>query len=160
MAIYQEKTQMTQRPLTAAELADARTAYNAIGKLYYALGFSAGDLVQASNMLANLVQNRTTDGKPLRTERAPTAADIGKQWPEYDHDPQPQADAVNHPPHYTAGEIECIDAIRAALGREGFLAYCRGNAIKYLWRCEHKGGVEDLKKAKWYQEKAIKEADK
>jgi hypothetical protein len=71
---------------------------------------------------------------------------------------EPQADAVNHPPHYTAGEIECIDAIRAALGREGFLAYCRGNAIKYLWRCVHKGGVEDLKKAKWYQEKAIKEA--
>jgi hypothetical protein len=71
---------------------------------------------------------------------------------------EPQADPVNHPPHYTAGEIECIDAIRAALGREGFIAYCRGNAIKYLWRCEHKGGVEDLKKAKWYQEKAIKEA--
>jgi hypothetical protein len=76
----------------------------------------------------------------------------------YEHVDEPQVDNVNHPPHYTAGEIECIDAIRAALGREGFLAYCRGNAIKYLWRCEHKGGTEDLKKAKWYQEKAIKEA--
>jgi hypothetical protein len=77
---------LTQRPLTAAELADARTAYNAIGKLYYALGFSAGDLVQASNMLANLVQNRTTDGKPLRTERVPTAADIGRRVRCKDHE--------------------------------------------------------------------------
>jgi len=70
---------LTQRPLTAAELEDARTAYNAIGKLYYALGFSAGDLVQASNMLANVVQNRTTDGKPLRSERVPTKEDIGRR---------------------------------------------------------------------------------
>jgi len=72
---------------------------------------------------------------------------------------EPQADAVNHPPHYTAGEIECIDAIRAALGREGFIAYCRGNAIKYLWRCEHKGGTEDLRKAAWYLDRAIKDTE-
>jgi hypothetical protein len=89
----------------------------------------------------------------------------GDEWsgalsdPEHlEHVDEPQADPVNHPPHYNQGEIECIDAIRAALGREGFIAYCRGNAIKYLWRCVHKGGVEDLRKAKWYQEKAIKEA--
>ena len=67
------------------------------------------------------------------------------------------SDPVNHPPHYTAGEIECIDAIRAALGREGFLAYCRGNAIKYLWRCEHKGGMEYLHKAEWYIHRANQE---
>jgi hypothetical protein len=77
---------------------------------------------------------------------------------QYSHINEPQTDPVNHPPHYTAGDIECIDAIRAALGREGFIAYCRGNVIKYVWRCVHKCGVEDLKKAKWYQEKAIKEA--
>jgi hypothetical protein len=76
----------------------------------------------------------------------------------YEHIDEPQADPVNHPPHYTNGEIECIDAIRAALGREGFIAYCRGNALKYLWRCDHKGGTEDLKKARWYQDRAIKEA--
>jgi len=91
----------------------------------------------------------------------------GSVWRGPIHDPEnwshvdePQADAVNHPPHYNQGEIECIDAIRAALGREGFIAYCRGNVIKYVWRCVHKGGVEDLKKAKWYQEEAIKEAGK
>jgi hypothetical protein len=67
------------------------------------------------------------------------------------------SDNVNHPPHYNAGEIECIDAIRAALGRDGFIAFCRGNAIKYLWRCEHKGGVEDIHKAEWYVNRASQE---
>jgi hypothetical protein len=38
-------------------------------------------------------------------------------------------DMVNHPPHYQ-GKVECIDAIEAALGPDGFAAYCRGNAIK------------------------------
>jgi hypothetical protein len=78
----------------------------------------------------------------------------------WEHIDEPQADPVNHPPHYTQGEIECIDAIRAALGREGFVAYCRGNAIKYLWRCEHKGGMEDWRKADWYINRAIKEFGK
>jgi hypothetical protein len=70
------------------------------------------------------------------------------------------SDNVNHPPHYNAGEIECIDAIRAALGRDGFIAYCQGNALKYLWRHEHKGGVEDWRKADWYINRAIKELGK
>ena len=60
------------------------------------------------------------------------------------------ADMVNSPPHYNQGSIECIDAIEAALGPDGFIAYCRGNAIKYLWRSDHKGGAEDIKKANWY----------
>jgi hypothetical protein len=78
----------------------------------------------------------------------------------YEHVDEPQADPVNHPPHYTAGDIECIDAIRAALGREGFIAYCQGNAIKYLWRHEHKGGKEDWRKADWYINRAIEELSK
>jgi hypothetical protein len=67
-------------------------------------------------------------------------------------------DNVNHPPHYNQGGIECIEAIKAALG-DGFAAYLRGNVIKYLWRCEHKGGVEDLKKAEFYLDRAIKEME-
>lgn len=68
-------------------------------------------------------------------------------------------DNVNHPPHYTSGDIECIDAIRAALGEkfEGFLI---GNVIKYCWRHDHKNGLEDLKKAQWYLQKAIDEKEK
>lgn len=67
-------------------------------------------------------------------------------------------DNVNHPAHYNQGGIECIDAIKAAIG-DGFADYLRGNVIKYLWRCEHKGGIEDLKKAAWYLDRAIKEME-
>jgi len=65
-------------------------------------------------------------------------------------------DMVNHPPHYTSGGIECIDAIRAATkGLTGFVGYCVGNIIKYLWRFSRKNGVEDLEKAKWYLDRLI-----
>ena len=62
------------------------------------------------------------------------------------------ADMVNHPPHYTAAVngIECIDAIRAALTPEEFRGFCKGNALKYVWRERHKGGYESLAKAAWY----------
>lgn len=79
--------------------------------------------------------------------------------------PMPEApanaapDMVNHPPHYTAGAVECIDAIRAALGDDGLVAYCRGNAIKYLWRTGKKGdAVQDMEKAVWYITKAVEVA--
>ncbi len=63
-------------------------------------------------------------------------------------------DAVNHPPHYTQGAVECIDAIEAALGREGFIAFLRGQVIKYQWRLGHKGdAAEDAAKAHWYSQK-------
>jgi len=59
-------------------------------------------------------------------------------------------DMIDHPPHYNAGTVECIEAIRSALSEEGFREYCKGNAIKYLWRERHKGGNEDIQKAIWY----------
>lgn len=65
------------------------------------------------------------------------------------------SDNINHPPHYTQGRVECIDAIRSALGDRGAASFCLGNCLKYLWRCNHKGGTEDLHKAKWYLEKLI-----
>ena len=64
-------------------------------------------------------------------------------------------DKVNHPEHYTFGSVECIDAIHSALGDRGFIEYCQGNAMKYLWRHRRKGGVEDLEKAKWYIDRMI-----
>lgn len=66
------------------------------------------------------------------------------------------SDNVNHPAHYTQGDIECIYAIKSALGN-GFEAFCCGNAIKYIWRHNAKGGVEDLKKAQWYLSRVIDE---
>ena len=68
---------------------------------------------------------------------------------------EPTSDPVNHPDHYKQGGIECIKAIEAALG-DGFAAYCRGNALKYIWRSEHKGNpIQDLKKAIVYLDFAI-----
>lgn len=65
------------------------------------------------------------------------------------------ADMVNHPPHYKIGGIETIDFIRAKLGDEAFVAYCRGNAIKYLARMGSKGNAaEDARKAEWYVRRA------
>ena len=52
--------------------------------------------------------------------------------------------------HYQHGDIECIDAIRSATSTEGFRGFCKGNIMKYLWRYEHKGGVQDLIKAQEY----------
>jgi len=67
-----------------------------------------------------------------------------------------KADPIN-PAHYKQGGIECIEAIKAALG-EGFPDYLRGNVMKYLWRYKEKGGVDDLKKSAWYLDRLIKEA--
>jgi hypothetical protein len=64
-------------------------------------------------------------------------------------------DNVNNPKHYTSGKIECIEAIEAALGPECFIAYCRGNVIKYTWRSGLKNdAAEDLAKAQWYARRA------
>lgn len=61
-------------------------------------------------------------------------------------------DNVNNPPHYQGGSgIECIDAIEAALGREGFIAFLRGQVIRYQWRLGRKdSAVQDAGKARWY----------
>lgn len=65
-------------------------------------------------------------------------------------------DSVNHPSHYTAGKVECIDALEAATeGLPGIKAVCTANAIKYLWRWDRKNGIEDLNKAKWYIDRLI-----
>lgn len=70
------------------------------------------------------------------------------------------SDAVERPAHYRTDDgIECIDAIQAALGLEGFVALCRGVAIKYAWRAGKKDPAkyaEDLKKGAWYLTRAAR----
>ena len=39
---------------------------------------------------------------------------------------------VEHPDHYAHGEIECIDALRSALGRTGFLGLIADGRIGRL----------------------------
>lgn len=68
-------------------------------------------------------------------------------------------DPVNSPSHYNQGDIECIEAIKAALTPEEFRGWLRGNIIKYNWRCNDKGSfLQDLGKAEYYLKRLIKEA--
>jgi hypothetical protein len=65
-------------------------------------------------------------------------------------------DPVNHPSHYTFGQIEVIEVIE-----DWNLDYHRGNAVKYIARAPHKGNeLEDLQKARWYLDRAIENQKK
>ena len=77
-----------------------------------------------------------------------------KEIIDFETDSVREKDMVNHPPHYNEAPIECIDAIKAALG-DGYKYYIQGNIIKYMWRYEKKNGVEDLEKAQWYLNELI-----
>ena len=57
-------------------------------------------------------------------------------------------DPVNHPAHYTSGNIEVIDFID-----DQGLGFALGNAVKYIARAGKKDSaktIEDLEKAIWY----------
>ena len=63
-------------------------------------------------------------------------------------------DIVN-PKRYTQNNLECWDFwIKAGL--DPLIA----SAVKYVWRYKYKNGIEDLKKARVFLEKAIKEEQK
>ena len=62
-------------------------------------------------------------------------------------------DLVNHPAHYTQGKIECIEVLEQLAGQGHDFRIL--HAIRYLWRYQHKGGAESLRKAVWYIERAI-----
>lgn len=65
-------------------------------------------------------------------------------------------DMVNSPGHYTQGKVECIEGIQESMTTEGYQGYCKGAAMKYLWRYERKGKpVEDLQKCRWYLDRLI-----
>ncbi len=60
-------------------------------------------------------------------------------------------DAVDHPAHYNShpSGIEAIQIVE-------HMNFCRGNAVKYIWRAGEKGNeIEDLKKARWYLDREI-----
>lgn len=60
-------------------------------------------------------------------------------------------DSVNHPAHYIKNGIETIDVIDAfTADLKGFKATRTANIIKYILRWPSKGGLQDLKKARWY----------
>lgn len=65
-------------------------------------------------------------------------------------------DKVNHPSHYTYGDMEIIDFIeQVTKDYKPELAFAIGNAIKYISRANRKNGKEDLDKARWYLNRAF-----
>lgn len=65
-------------------------------------------------------------------------------------------DPVNHPSHYTYGNIEVIDFID-----DKELNFELGNAVKYIARAGHKeDAIQDLKKAIWYINREIEKLSK
>jgi len=59
------------------------------------------------------------------------------------------SDEVLSPAHYTQGEIECIDAIRAQLTPQEWRGFLRGQVAKYTWRLGLKG-ERDAEKILFY----------
>ena len=57
--------------------------------------------------------------------------------------------------HYKSQNVQPWDAMEAWMSQDQFKGFLRGNVIKYIARCEKKGGVEDLKKARHYLDKLI-----
>lgn len=67
-------------------------------------------------------------------------------------------DSVKHPGHYTAGKIECIEAIKESMPKDEYRGYLKGQVMKYIWQYQHKGKpLEDLQKAAQYLEWLIEE---
>lgn len=86
---------------------------------------------------------------------------MGKNIPDRPHrpsrPPRPPnridylCDDINHPSHYTQGDIEVIDYIE-----DKKLGYRLGNVVKYVSRAGHKDdAIKDLKKARWYLNREI-----
>lgn len=71
----------------------------------------------------------------------------------WEHPDSKPSDPVTHPSHYTQGNIQCIDAMEAAFGKEAVATWSKLNAFKYIWRAVHKNGMEDIDKAIWYLNK-------
>ena len=118
-----------------------------------------------------MTQNQTQTKKMSIDDESPDAwTRINKKykyqvhWGEEEEDNAPNehpvfgdANMVDNPPHYNNGSIECIEAIEAMLNKDEYIGYLRGNALKYRWRFRYKKKpFEDLRKARWYEERLMK----
>lgn len=74
-----------------------------------------------------------------------------------DHDQERTADerqiGGNH--YLIHGHIQPWHAMEQWMSAAEFRGFLRGNVIKYIARCNEKGGAEDLRKARHYLDKLI-----
>jgi len=57
--------------------------------------------------------------------------------------------------HYKNMGVQPWVAMESWMTPEQFAGFLRGNAIKYLARCDAKGGIDDIKKARHYIDKLV-----
>ncbi len=57
--------------------------------------------------------------------------------------------------HYKNMGVQPWKAMESWMTPEQFAGFLRGNAIKYLARCDAKGGIDDIKKARHYIDKLV-----
>jgi len=57
--------------------------------------------------------------------------------------------------HYKNMGVQPWKAMESWMTPEEFRCFLKGNSIKYLARCNSKGGVEDVKKARHYIDKLV-----
>jgi hypothetical protein len=119
----------------------------------------AGDIVWAQGMVIEVRGNSVRVGRGC-----------GASWwmhPDHCRPVEPSnnpetsdssSDPIN-PSHYKHLPSEAIDIIEAAIAGapSNKAAYLHGQSLKYPLRCWEKGGVDDLKKARWYLDRLIKE---
>ena len=105
---------------------------------------------------------RLNDATPSMWDRAARQAleDVGLEaWAtpaEREAEEYQEDDVVNNPDHYNTGSIECIEAIEESMSGVAYKGYLKGNAMKYLWRCDYKGKpLEDLQKCQWYLNRLV-----
>ena len=67
-------------------------------------------------------------------------------------------DAIN-PDHYKVGGMQPWEYLKMKLTPEALKGFYLGNVIKYCSRADHKGKVEDFKKARWYLDKIIEDME-
>lgn len=95
-------------------------------------------------------------------EKMYTLDSLVDDWEEVDHSgtntEMGLVEGRKEVPHYTHGNIECIDYLKDNMDPAMFMGFLEGNTKKYLHRYRYKGKpVEDLEKAKVYLDWLIKE---
>lgn len=129
--------------------------------------FKVGDVVRVTKPDGIIGSPGWANGMDEEAERELTVSSVGRflgmkdsffcYAPEWCELITATPDPINHPDHYQSESgIECIDAIRAALTPEEFRGYCKGAALKYIWRERKKGENESLGKGVWYLNEAQK----
>ena len=131
------------------------------GMLYEYFPEASGGYYEDMKRIKRVGQNRNSD-----VQDSPPFFEDGN-WPNIMDDSysiniskviEETYDTVNKPEHYQLMDnVEAIDVIKAALTKEEFMGYCRGNLLKYHLRAHKKNGDEDIQKADMYSNWLVEE---